>query len=115
MASSDGLFHGKELDRAIEMGNNTPPPDMLICESALDSRVQALVKREIEALANPKVIEECRQELIKAGAPFDDVTVDAVNFRSTLGGVFTLGIATGLALACLDDTQDSKEVAGDGC
>lgn len=95
----DGLFHGKELDAAMRSAEETPPPDMPICPSALDSRTKQVIDRQIQELTDPEVAEEIRKALIKAGAPFNDETVAGINLRSTIGGTFTMGIATGLALA----------------
>lgn len=83
MAPDDGLIHGQELDAA--MSNAMAPPDMGICLSALQERVDSLVDVQLEvgmALAGHEDYEAAKAGLI----------------RGVVGAAFTYGIAVGMAL-----------------
>ncbi len=103
----DGLFHGPELDRALKAASETPPDQMGVCPTALDSRKGAFLEQQLDEAADPGFAKEIEKELLDAGAPFDKETIAIVQLRSTLGGSFTMGMGTGIGLlgAALDDEQ----------
>jgi hypothetical protein len=101
--SSRVLYHGPELDAAIE---GVPHPEAMgVCPTALSSRQQAHIDRQVEECLSESAIADTLALLQEQGLTdgLSDADADAaarvVAIRSAIGGTFSFALGIGLELA----------------
>lgn len=97
-AGAEPLFHGPELDAAMDAANKLLPLDLGVCDAALSARKDPVIDQTLQEGIDPERAAEIKKMLMDAGQPFDDDLVSTIQIRGTTGGAFSYGISTGLLL-----------------
>lgn len=106
----DGKLHGPEIDEALEWAERHTPPYLGLCVTALSTRSDQIIDLQVKEGTNPENVEDAKRILMAGGKPFDDDEARAMVARITLGGTFTIGIATGIRLASMMSPDQLAEI-----
>lgn len=106
----DGKLHGPEIDEALEWAERHTPPHLGLCVTALHTRSEQVTDMQVKEGTNPENVEDAKKILLAAGDAFGDDAARAMVARITLGGTFTIGIATGIRLASMMSPDRLAEI-----